>query len=195
MFVLPDVTDPGDPRIDALYGAHEALVESHGGLSLASMVTPGETPIAAARMAIAHLAACGFNPERTYPDLVTRADIADRLEKRRQTVDNWVRGERKRDFPSPIHFVGGGVWLWRDVRDWVERAQVRDLPDDDGIGYPSLADHTVIDSELLRTGGFWSPVVPFVVPDAVRTLAALQLDRSKQRPRLFAHPRDYALAE
>jgi predicted DNA-binding transcriptional regulator AlpA len=165
VFVVPDISGPDDKRIDDLYGTAEALVESHGGLNLVAMLTTGHTAIEAARTALGQLSGCGLTAGRTYPDFVTRADIAERADKRRQTVDNWVRGDRQKDFPSPVHLVSGGVWLWRDVRDWLQRERIRDVPDDD-VNYPSLDDHTVIDYQLARRGA-WPPVMPTIVPAAV----------------------------
>lgn len=198
MFVVPEISGPDDPRVDELSDRCEVFLESHSGLNLVSTLTTGATAAAAARAAIGLLASCRLHAARTYPDLVTRVDIADRLKKRRQTVDNWVRGDRHEGFPKPVHLVGGGAWLWRDVRDWVDRERVRDIPDDEGVGYPTLADHALIDSELLRSAGVVSAGAPFVVAnDAVYeiTLGALRQEPRTTRHSFYVSMRDYALAE
>ena len=146
-FVVPDISGPDDERIDRLYAAADALVDSHSGLTRVSMLVDGQTAVAAAKKAIAKLENCGLVAERTYPEFVSRADIAERASKTRQAVDNWVRGDRQKDFPPPVHFVSGGVWLWRHVRDWLERERIQDVPVDETT-YPSLDDHAVIDQQL-----------------------------------------------
>jgi predicted DNA-binding transcriptional regulator AlpA len=148
VFVVPDISEPDDSRIDDLNRRCDAVVESHGGLSLVSTLTQGHSAVDAARVAIQVLEDSGLSAERTYPDLVTRADIAVRVQKTRQAVDNWVRGDRQQDFPSPVHLAGGGLWLWRDVSEWLQRERIKDLPDDGGAQYPALADHAAIDSQL-----------------------------------------------
>lgn len=148
MFVVPEISGPDDPRVDELGDRGEVFVESHNGLNLVSTLTSGRTAVGAARIAINLLADCKLKAQRTYPDLVTRADIAERVGMRRQAVDNWVRGDRQQGFPSPAHLVGGGAWLWRDVSDWLQRERIKGLPDDGGVLYPTLADHAVIDGEL-----------------------------------------------
>ncbi|MEV8238484.1 hypothetical protein AB0P23_24835 [Rhodococcus sp. NPDC077669] len=148
IFVIPKVADPGDARIAAAEEHLDMVVESHGGLTLATVTAEGSDAVAAALNASAVLAVCGLPPERTYPDLVTRQDIAERAEVSRQAVGNWVRGERVQShpFPTPVNLVGGGAWLWGDVVSWL-RQQERNT---DEVEFPSMKDHARIDSHILN---------------------------------------------
>lgn len=148
IFVIPDVSGPGDERIAAAEEHLDIVVESHSGLTLATVTAEGADSVAAALAAAAVLSACGLPPVRSYPDLVTRQDIADRAEVSRQAVGNWVRGERIQSdpFPAPVNFVGGGAWLWGDVAAWLRR---HDRGADE-MEFPSIDDHARIDSRLLN---------------------------------------------
>lgn len=157
IFVVEEVAAPDDPRIDALYDHVDALVESHSGLPLVTTLTSGESATQAAREALLAIHTAGFTVRRSYPDFVTRAEIADRVGRTRSAVDNWVRGVRQKDFPTPAHLAGGGLWLWRDVHGWVS---ANTHVDSDGVGYPSLKDHAQIDYELQAPGiSRMSPIV------------------------------------
>ena len=79
---------------------------------------PGQTFDEAARTSLTHLQTLGLRVQRAVPDLLTRADIADRLGVTRQAVQNWIKGARQEDFPRALNPVNGGVWLWHDVRGW-----------------------------------------------------------------------------
>lgn len=147
IFVIPEITDPGDPRIAQVEDHLDVVVESHSGLTLATVTAEGPDVVTASVNAVKILSSCGLPPTRSYPDLVTRQDIADRVEVSRQAVGNWVRGERFQSdpFPAPVHLVGGGVWLWGDVVNWLRRNnyQIDDLPS------PSMDEHLRIDAALL----------------------------------------------
>lgn len=149
IFVTPDIDGPGDMRIAKVEEHLDIVVESHSGLTLATVTAEGADAVTAALNAAAVLSACGLPVARTYPDLVTRQDIADRAEVSRQAVGNWVRGERIQSdpFPTPVNLVGGGAWLWGDVVAWLRR---NDHEIDD-IEFPSINDHARIDSALLRS--------------------------------------------
>ena len=148
-FVIPEFTDAFDPRVPGVEEAMEVVVSKHGGLSIATVIATGGD-VAAGRAASATLSSCGLPPQRTYPDLVSRQDITDRLEVSRQAVGNWVRGERHQSlpFPGPVHRVAGGVWLWGDVADRLRRTG-RNVADD--LYFPTLEDHAQLDS-LLANG-------------------------------------------
>ncbi|MFC8046236.1 hypothetical protein [Nocardia sp. NPDC057353] len=147
IFEVSQVSDPGDLRIEHVGRYLDIVVQSHSGLTLATVTAEGAEVLSAAMNAARVLAACGLSPVRSHPDLVTRQDIAERAEVTRQAVGNWVRGERQRAdaFPTPANLVGGGVWLWGDVVAWLRR---QDYETDD-LGFPSMSDHTRIDSALL----------------------------------------------
>lgn len=148
-FAIPEVTDAFDPRVSEVEGAMDVVVSSHGGLSVATVIAGGSDAIAAGRTASAILSSCGLPPQRTYPDLVSRQDIADRLDVSRQAVGNWVRGERHHEFPfpAPVNMVAGGVWLWGDIAVWLRRTG----RDSDELEFPTLADHARLDGILVRS--------------------------------------------
>lgn len=151
IFVVPEVSGPGDLRIEKVEEHLDIVIESHNGLTLATVTAEGSEAVAAALTAATVLAACGLRPVRSYPDLVTRQDIAERAQVTRQAVGNWVRGDRMQSdpFPSPANLAGGGVWLWGDVVAWLQR---HDYEIDD-IGFPSMDDHARIDCALLAIPG------------------------------------------
>lgn len=147
-FVVPEITGPDDPRIDALNDRGDSVVESHGGLNLVTLLVSGRTAIRAAQNALVLLDECGLKAARSYPDLCTRGDIAERTGMERQTVDHWIRGQRRKGFPNPVHLAGRGLWLWHDVIDWLIRENVGTSAGEDGVGYPTLPDHAAIDNQL-----------------------------------------------
>ncbi|WP_458315825.1 helix-turn-helix transcriptional regulator [Mycolicibacterium brisbanense] len=147
MFVVPEISGPDDARIDALSDRVDSVVESHSGLNLVTLLAPGDTALAAARSALRTLDQCGLRPARSYPDLVARGDIAERVGVERQAVDHWIRGQRRKGFPGPVHLAARGLWLWHDVAEWLEREHI-DRDTDHGIAYPSLSDHALIDNQL-----------------------------------------------
>lgn len=142
--VLPDVLDIDDPRIETIIENWEGIVDRHGGDTVATLTIEGSTVVEAAVRAVAAMFEAGIDVERTYPDLVDRQDIADRAEVSRQAVGNWVRGERSGalPFPAAINHVGGGIWLWHDVNEWL---RARKLTHIDDVEFPTLAEHTRID--------------------------------------------------
>lgn len=145
-FLIPELTDAFDPRVTQVEEAMDIVVSSHSGVSVATVIATGSDAVAAGRAASATLSACGLPPKRTYPDLVSRQDIADRLDVSRQAVGNWVRGERHQEypFPAPANLVAGGVWLWGDIAEWLRRTG----SDPDDVGYPTLQDHARLDEFL-----------------------------------------------
>lgn len=145
-FVIPELTDAFDPRVARVGETLDIVVSSHSGLAVATVIVAGSDALAAGRTASATLSACGLPPRRTYPDLVSRRDIADRLDVSRQAVGNWVRGERHQShsFPTPVNMVAGGVWLWGDIAYWLHSTG-RDEP---GLSFPTLEDHALLDGIL-----------------------------------------------
>ena len=55
------------------------------------------------------------------------ADIADRLERSRESIRLWITGERGPGaFPLPQHNALGRsrLWRWSQVLDWIDEHQV-----------------------------------------------------------------------
>lgn len=145
-FVLPDVEDLADPRLDRLAEVADAVCETHSHLTVATLLTAGTTAMEAGTTAAGVLMACDLKPTRSHPDLVTIPEIAERAGVTRQAVANWVKGLRHGEsFPPPANFVNGGVWLWHDVDRWLKE-YATDVSD--GVSYPTLEDHAGLDTSL-----------------------------------------------
>ncbi|MFC6011796.1 hypothetical protein [Nocardia lasii] len=127
MFVVDAIVDAFDPKIELVEAERDCVVERHGGLTLITVTVAGPAAFAAGVEAVRVLKAAGIAVIRTYADLVTRQDIADRAQVTRQAVGNWVRGERSgsQPFPAPTNLAAGGLWLWRDVNEWLAARGLR----------------------------------------------------------------------
>ncbi|GAA5063395.1 XRE family transcriptional regulator [Nocardia callitridis] len=149
-FVI-EAVEADDPRIDQVMETLPGTTISGAlGLTVATTLIDAHAAIEAGLHAAKALAAAGLAPVRTYQDLVSRQDIADRLDVSRQAVGNWVRGERQNSwpFPAPITLTSGGAWLWTTVVGWVEATGVADLSESK---LPTLADHCALDV-MIRHG-------------------------------------------
>jgi transcriptional regulator with XRE-family HTH domain len=149
-FVTEPLADPADGRLDRVTAMVPNLgVASDGNLTIVTALVRAADAIEAGLRVAKAIETSGISVLRTYQDLVTRQDIADRLGVTRQAVGNWVRGERHDDtpFPSPVSLVAGGVWLWGDVAAW---ARTRSYAVDEAL-FPSLTDHNRLDL-LIKNG-------------------------------------------
>ena len=54
-------------------------------------------------------------------NLVTESEIAKRLNKSRQTVSLWIKGQRRKSFPHPIMRLTekSPLWSWSEVTNWL----------------------------------------------------------------------------
>lgn len=54
-------------------------------------------------------------------NLVTESEIANRLNKKRQTVSLWIRGKRRKSFPHPVMRIAekSPLWNWHEVIQWL----------------------------------------------------------------------------
>jgi hypothetical protein len=164
IFVIPEVSSPADERIGKIADSFDIVVESHGDLTLATVIVEGLDATTAGLAAAQTLHLNGLTPIRTYLDLVSRQDIADRADVSRQAVGNWVRHDRHETdpFPAPHSLVSGGVWLWADVAKWLSRRGIYT----ERVDHPTLADHTRLDLCLAQ------PIVEFRGAAATHTLVA-----------------------
>lgn len=90
-------------------------------LALGVEVSDGIDPLAAIRTEtlrleeMVQLRACDVDL-----DLVDEGEIADRLNKSRQLINLYAKGERGQDFPPPYALPGGRrVWTWASIARWV----------------------------------------------------------------------------
>jgi hypothetical protein len=82
----------------------------------------------------------GVQPVAVEDELVSIADIAERLGRTRQSVSMLVRGQRgSGDFPAP---VAGGVrsplWHWSDVSDWFAGRSRPGMPGERAISLAAI---------------------------------------------------------
>lgn len=85
---------------------------------------------------------------RVDPDLVGVPDIAQRTGRTRQSVQQWVAGERNagRSFPLPEGSAGRAlVWRWAEVDQWL-----KPLGLDDGVAWPTRDESVQMDALLLQ---------------------------------------------
>ena len=83
--------------------------------------------------AIAELIALGFEPLAIEDELVSMADIAERVGRSRQSVSMLVGGQRgSGNFPRPVAGnVRSPLWHWADVAAWFEGHEGDDaVPED-----------------------------------------------------------------
>jgi hypothetical protein len=54
-------------------------------------------------------------------NLVTEAEVAKRLNKSRQIVSLWIKGERRKSFPHPVMRLTekSPLWKWNEVVEWL----------------------------------------------------------------------------
>lgn len=116
------ISKPKEEDLSAAEGHLELLYSSHGESHFLTIWQDASIALEAAQSSAAALRTSGIHLERAIEDLVTRQDIADRLNISRQAVSNWVRGTRhgpnNLPFPEIAHPVGGGIWLWADINRW-----------------------------------------------------------------------------
>jgi hypothetical protein len=145
-FVTEMISDPADARLGhVLTLLPDAIVASHRDFNIITTSVFAADAIEAGVRAARSIAASGIRVQRTYQDLVSRQDIADRSDVTRQGVGLWVRGERFTDtpFPAPISLVSSGIWLWGDVVNWGRSLNLEWASDEPN--FPSLDDHNRLD--------------------------------------------------
>ncbi len=109
-------------------GLDDALIGSTAGVLFADVSREAEDFITAVTSAIKDVERSGVGATvvRVEPDdLVTVADIAQRLGRSSESIRLLIRGARgPGDFPPPITRLGGRrsrVWRWADVSGWFEQ--------------------------------------------------------------------------
>lgn len=135
MFVIDKVDDAIEQVVvEDLQG----FVGGHGRTTLLTIVGVGDDAVDAGGRLIAILRNHGVTVRRVYEDIVTRAQIAERMGVTRQGVGLWVRGLRlgTHPFPEPHVLGGGGLWLWTDVNQWLRDSGL----EHDEVDYPTAMD-------------------------------------------------------
>ncbi len=126
MLVLKNV-DENTPHLeDDLYeaGCDDALVNYRNGavyLEFSREATSLEEAVVSAIKDV-KTASTKVGVSRVSPEnLVTEAEIAKRLNVKRQTVSLWVKGERRKGFPPPVMRLSekSPLWQWDEVAVWL----------------------------------------------------------------------------
>lgn len=140
---------------DDLAESAEMYFSQHIGVDFVVCYEEGPDAIKTARQIIAKLRNHYVHVERLEPDFVTRTEIADRADVKRQAVSLWVTGKRKSDFPAPSVSYGGGLWYWPDVQRWLVANDVPITVEDQ---QPSIDEIDTINGFLNRRTSFpeWS---------------------------------------
>jgi hypothetical protein len=144
-----DVSPLDDDAVERIYASYDALVASHGDGTTLTITAEGRTASLAAKRIVEQLEGLvGLEVSRLVEDLVSKTDIASRCEATTQAVGQWIRGVRHRNQPFPPRFnrVGGGVWLWGEVNDWLRRVN----RSQDDILYPCRRDYDEVNAWLLE---------------------------------------------
>ncbi|WP_251153306.1 hypothetical protein [Cellulosimicrobium sp. Marseille-Q4280] len=101
----------------------------NGRVTFSSSVAEGVDVVCAASEAARRVlyALPGSNIVGAERDIVSAADVAERIGVSRETVRTWARGMRgPGGFPMPVGTVGGGarggtdIWYWCEVQAWLE---------------------------------------------------------------------------
>ncbi len=127
--VLDGVDENTQSLEDALFEAEcdDALINFRNGTVYLDFDREGSSLEEAVLSAIQAVEGCGIGAKviRTLPDdLVSISDIAKRLNKDRQLVSLWVKGERRQQglpFPPPVLKLSekSPLWRWYLVVKWL----------------------------------------------------------------------------
>lgn len=150
--IIEGIDLESDEPLDKLAGLEfDATLARQGGVTTASITiesASGAWPALCGGVAGLESICPTLRVIRLDPDLVSIADIADRLDRTRESIRLTVNGDRGvGGFPPPVGTVGEAtrVWEWAAVNDWF-RTNV-------GIGdEESLIDHemaTLFNAQLL----------------------------------------------
>lgn len=148
-FIVSGVTVDDDEAVRKLRDAHDAMLLRAGGLDQLVIAYAGDSAVDAAIRAATAITSVvpKIRILRLDRDLVGVAEIADRTDRSRQNVAQWVNGERLGgggSFPLPEGTAGRShVWLWSEVNAWLASRGL-----DDGCRYPSRAEMADIDYAL-----------------------------------------------
>lgn len=119
--------DKNTPALeDSLYegGCDDALINSRGSAVYLEFDRESSSLEEAVISAIKDVKSASIEAEiaSVAPEnLVTEAEIAKRLNKSRQIVSLWIRGERRKLFPHPVMRLAekSPLWSWREVTQWL----------------------------------------------------------------------------
>lgn len=124
-FVVDGIEIDDDKSVAIVHDTFDGVLTRHRGRHFLDVSESGVNAIDAAHRIVVRLRKSlpALRLLRTDPDLVGVSDIAERVERSRQNVQQWVSGERRQDklpFPDPEGITGRSpVWRWGDVNAWL----------------------------------------------------------------------------
>ena len=133
--VLENIDELSDQMEDALFqaGCDDALLSFRNGIAYLEFDRESENLESAIISAIRQVEDAGLSLsiKRVEPsDLVTSAEIARRLNRSKQSIQQLISGSRgSGDFPSPIAGVTAKtmLWSWQEVTAWfIEKGKLVD---------------------------------------------------------------------
>jgi len=128
---------PTDAEQDALFasGCDDATFGDEQGVPIAEFDRSAETSAEAIASAVETINNAGIRVLRILDhDLMTLADIANRLGQSRESVRRYVTGDRgPGGFPPPVNPARGGTvfYRWSEVAPWVREHLGIDVPEED----------------------------------------------------------------
>lgn len=128
---------PTDDELDALFaaGCDDAAFGTETGLPIAEFDREAETLADAIASAVHSLDEAGLVALRVLDqDLLTLADIAQRIGQSRESVHRYATGDRgPGNFPPPVNPAREGTvfYRWSEVAPWVRHNLGVDAPDND----------------------------------------------------------------
>jgi len=162
-FVVSGVSVENDEVAERLHNELDAMLTFNAGRDLLTVAAEGVNAVAAAASVVHRITQefRGLRILRLDRDLVGIPEIAQRSDRSRQNVHQWVTGERRSDaeaFPIPEAVVGRAqIWLWGEVHEWLRRREILD----EGVGYPTRREMTEIDfavEHCLSSPFRWAPI-------------------------------------
>lgn len=137
VFTLVLDRGPTDEQFDALVeaGCDDAIFGVERGLPIAEFDRSAPTLADAIASAVRAVESTGLRALRVLDeDLLTLADIADRIGRSRESIRRYATGERSAGgFPPPINPGRDGVtfYRWSEVVRWLNEHLDIDVPDTD----------------------------------------------------------------
>jgi hypothetical protein len=129
--------EPTEDELDGLFvaGCDDAAFGTDSGLPIAEFDREAETLADAISSAVRNLDAAGLVALRVLDqDLVTLADIGERIGQSRESVRRYATGQRgPGGFPPPVNPAREGTvfYRWSEVAPWVRQNLKLDVTDTD----------------------------------------------------------------
>jgi len=127
---------PTETELDAVFSQNDDVAFGvDGSLPIAEFDREAPTLTEAIVSAVRSLESVGLVPVRVIDeDLLTLADIADRIGQSRESVRRYAAGSRgPRDFPPPVNPRRDGTlfYRWSEVSPWIRQHLEIDVTDTD----------------------------------------------------------------